>query len=494
LTERILPRPAFVASLAPRDLAQARSLAALVPAKASAIEYRLDLAAEAIDPRALLELDSRPVIVTWRTAAEGGQFSGSREEYARRVGAAYLAGATVDVEQSSGLLADPAVFSDRRRVVVSLHSPFGLPGDWEERLAAMYATGARAVKLVSGVADLSAALKVAQIQRSRRDGSVSIFPMGPASAPGRVLSALFGASLVYAPVERATAPGQVPMADLLDVYEVDRPREIRALFGIVGQEVAGSLSPLLHNALFRARDLPNLYLPLPVGDFGRDKPQELSFDPPFRGFSVTRPWKRAAAATAVPSEDVRATRAANTLVFERGRWRAENTDVDGIFDPLADHDTGEGRVAVILGAGGVARAAIVATRKIGYEVLVASRRDEAADALAREFGVDSIAGNDIAQTEADLYLNATPIGSRGDDPAAFPPKVFEHRPLVFDCVYRRDGSPTATLLAARAMRCPTVDGLQMFAAQAIRQARLFGVDGATHDEVARVLASAEEAA
>jgi len=280
----------------------------------------------------------------------------------------------------------------------------------------------------------------------------------------------------------------------LEVQRVQRPRPIEALFGIVGSDVAGSLSPLLHNTLFRARDLPFLYLPLPVADFDREKPQELSFDPPFRAFSVTRPWKEKAAESAVPSEDVAATRAANTLVSDRGRWRAENTDVDGIFDPLADHDTGEGRTALILGAGGVARAAVVAARKIGYEVLVASRRDEAADALARELGVDSLAWKDVSETEADLYLNATPIGWKPEDPPALPAKVLEHRPLVFDCVYRRDGAPTATIRAARAARCPTVDGLQMFAAQAIRQARLFGVEGVTDDEVLRALPAQTEAA
>ncbi len=491
--DNILPRPAFVASLAPRDLAHAQDLRGRVPPGTSAIEYRLDLAGEPIDPRALLGLDPRPAIATWRTAAEGGAFRGSPEEYANLVRAAYDAGLTVDVEHSSRLLADPAFARDRRRVVVSHHAPFGLPPDWEGKLAAMHATGARVVKLVAGAGELNRALDLAAIQKGQGEAAAAIFPMGPASPPGRILSALFGASAVYAPVEvaAATAPGQVSLRDLLEIYEIDRPRPIEALFGIVGADVSGSLSPLLHNALFRARGLPFLYLPLPLSDFSGHKPQELSFDPPFRGFSVTRPWKEQAAATATPSEDVAVTGAANTLVWQRGRWRAENTDIDGIFDPLADHDTGEGRSAVILGAGGLARAAVIAARKLGYEVVVASRRDEAADRLAQALGVDSISLRGLDETEADLYLNATPIGARPEDGSAFPVEVFENRPLVFDCVYRRDGSETATLRAARAARCPTIDGLRMFAAQAIRQARLFGVADLMPEEVSRVLSGGE---
>jgi shikimate dehydrogenase/3-dehydroquinate dehydratase type I len=487
LDERILQLPAYVASVAPRDLEDARRLARLVPDGATAIEYRVDLAREHMPAGPLLALDPRPAIVTWRTAREGGGFSGSPEDYRRQVAAAYDAGATVDIEFSSGLLSGGRAFPDGRRVVVSHHSPFALPGDWEGLLSAMRAAGGRAVKLVAGAADLPASLAVAQIQKRQGDAATAAFPMGPASAPGRILSALSGSALVYGSVEGRTASGQLALAEMLETYQVDRPRAIEALFGIVGSDVSDSLSPQVHNALFRSRGLPYLYLPLPVADFERSKPQELLFDPPFRGFSVTRPWKLRAAETAVPSEDVRMTRAANTLTIERGRWRAENTDVDGIFDPLADHDTGEGRSAVILGAGGAARAAVVAARRLGYEVMVSSWRDERADALALELEVDSLAREDLAKTEADLYVNATPVGAHEEDPAVFPASVLENRPLVFDCVYRRDGRPPATIRAARAAGCPTVEGIRMFAAQAVRQARLFGVGDVTEEEVARLL-------
>ena len=85
---------------------------------------------------------------------------------------------------------------------------------------------------------------------------------------------------------------------------------------------------------------------------------------------------------------------------------------------------------------------------------------------------------DLPASEADLYVNATPVGWRDDDPSGDSGRASsEARPLVFDCVYRRDGRETSTIRAARAAKCPTVEGLQMFAAQAVRQAQLFGVDG-----------------
>ena len=492
LNDRVLPRPALVASLAPRDMGEARRLVALVPPGAGAIEFRLDLASDRLSPESLLALDPRPAVMTWRTAREGGRFAGGADEYRSLVLEAYAAGATVDVEHASGLLSRVKDFPDRSRVVVSAHFPFGAPDGVPERVEAMRATGARAVKLVFGAPDLRGALAVAATQAGLSSPDVAVFPMGPASAPGRVLSAHAGAALVYGSVEAGTARGQIPLSEMISVYAVDRPTPPEALFGIVAADPSRSLSPLVHNGLFRSRGLAWLYLPLPVSDFDRERPPELEASAPFRGFSITRPWKRAAASTGIPSEDVRSAGAANTLYYGRGRWRAENTDVDGIFDPLADHDTGEGRTAVILGAGGTARAAILATRRIGYEVAVASRRDEASDALAAEMKVDSIAWDDVAGTEADLDVNATPIGSEPGDPSALPGAVLENRPLVFDCAYRRGGE-TETIGAARRARCPVVDGLAMFAAQALRQARLFGVEDARQGEIGELLAGGTRA-
>ncbi len=487
MANKILSLPAHIASLAPKDAPDARRLVARVPAGANAIEFRMDMAQSPIPAAALASLDPRPVILTWRSLAEGGSFSGSAEEYRRLVGEAYASGATVDVEHARGLLGDRDAFPERERVVVSLHSPFSLPSDWEARLSVMRSAGAHALKLVAGASDLAGGLRIAELQKRQGD-DVAIFPMGPASAPGRILSALFGAALVYGPVERETAAGQIAIGDLLSIYEVDRPRKIEALFGVIAGSTARSLSPLLHNALFRKRGLPYLYLPLQVADFDRERPHEIQFDPPFRGFAVTQPWKLAAARAGRPSEDARLIGASNTLVRDRsGVWRAENTDVDGVFDSLSDHGTGEGRSAVVVGAGGAARAVIVAVRRLGYEVVVTARRDAEADRLAEAFHVDSMAWSDLSESEADLYVNATPVGWRDDEPSAIPVRLLEARPLVFDCVYRRDGRETSTIRAARAAKCPAVEGLRMFTIQAVRQAELFGVEGVTPEEVLEIL-------
>jgi hypothetical protein len=135
---------------------------------------------------------------------------------------------------------------------------------------------------------------------------------------------------------------------------------------------------------------------------------------------------------------------------------------------------------VILGAGG-RRAAIVATR-LGYGP-GREPPDEQADALALEMDVDSWPGR--MSRRAKPTCISTDADRFGRDPPAVPAPSGEPS-LVFDSVYRRDGSPTSTIRAARAASCAVVEGIRMFAAQAVPGA-LFGVEDATAEEVAGLL-------
>ena len=297
-----------------------------------------------IPAAALAALDPRPAILTWRSLAEGGSFSGSAEEYRRLVDEAYASGATVDVEHARGLLGDRAAFPERERVVVSLHSPFSLPVRLGGAGSRRCARPARARSSSSRAPPIWPAVCGSRSSSGGRARASRSFRWGPASGPGRVLwrrSSARRSSTVRSSARRRRGRSRSATCCRSTRSTVlDRSR--RSSASSPGS-TAKSLSPLLHNTLFRARDLPYLYLPLQVADFDREQPHEIAFDPPFRGFAVTQPWKLAAARAGRPSEDVRLIGASNTLVRDRaGVWRAENTDVDGVFDPLADHGTGRG--------------------------------------------------------------------------------------------------------------------------------------------------------
>jgi shikimate dehydrogenase len=217
-----------------------------------------------------------------------------------------------------------------------------------------------------------------------------------------------------------------------------------------------------------------------------------------RGLSVTVPFKEQAlrlarAARMKPGgggslfsaagEEARAVGAANTLLAVGGarpKWQAANTDVAGFLAPLEREAPGllaPGTPAVVLGAGGAARAVVYALTRHGLRVLVLNRTPARARALARRFGaawggLGTRASGAIARLGAvpALVVQATAAGLDGaGDP--LPEYSFRGEEVVYDLVYGRE--PTPFLARAQAAGCRAIGGLAMLEAQAAAQFRLF---------------------
>jgi shikimate dehydrogenase len=180
----------------------------------------------------------------------------------------------------------------------------------------------------------------------------------------------------------------------------------------------------------------------------------------FRGVNVTIPHKEAALALAdEATETARAIGAANTLTFEGGRILAENTDAPGLLAALQPVCDPAGRRALVLGAGGSARAAVWALQRAGAEVSVWNRTIERSRALADDLGARAVAAPEVA----DIVVNCTSVG------LADPDATFKTLPLnaddwdagtcVVDMVYRAGG--TKLLKAALARGASVVDGLEI---------------------------------
>ena len=182
----------------------------------------------------------------------------------------------------------------------------------------------------------------------------------------------------------------------------------------------------------------------------------------FRGVNVTIPHKAAALAVAGhPSPRARAIGAANTLVFEAdGRILADNTDAPALVAALSGRPP---RTALVLGAGGTARAAVWALRDTGIEdVAVWNRTPERARELAADLGARPV---EIPEG-ADVLVNCTSVGLAGEDPfqslPLAPPDLADYATVV-DYVYAR--RPSGLLGAARAAGARTVDGLELLVGQ-----------------------------
>lgn len=192
----------------------------------------------------------------------------------------------------------------------------------------------------------------------------------------------------------------------------------------------------------------------------------------FVGANVTVPHKSAALALADElSETAREIGAANTLVFsqdgengeaDEGVVRAENTDAEGFRRSLPSSPAD--RRALVLGAGGAARAIVWALLREGAEVEVWNRTELRSRNLCEELGGETVAAPD--QTAYELIVNTTAVGLDGEDPFAELPlsaDAFAANQTVVDMVY--GGEPTALLRAAEAGGATTVDGIEILVQQ-----------------------------
>ncbi len=444
--------------LAARDAATAGDL----------VELRVDGVAS-LDLGRALEGRRVPAIVTCRAMWEGGRFEGTEEERRAVLARALELGAEfVDVEwkavqgQLTGITFRDLVHRAPERIVVSSHDFDGVPSDLESRAREMRSTGARTIKIAVAVSRLSQTLCLKAIAQ---EGSTVVIGMGELGLASRLLAGRFGSVWTYA--GQGLAPGQLPARQMIDDYGFRRVSESTRVYGVVSTNALHSLSPVMHNAAFEAAAIDAVYVPLAVQDFG----DFLSFADGIgvAGVSVTIPFKLDALRAAESSDALtQQVGAANTLRRSGHGWEATNTDVAGFLQPLASAWGGsiEGARASVLGAGGAARAVIVALASTGAQITVHARRDEQAQALAAGFNVAAGAYPPDSGSW-DLLVNCTPLGGaarRSESP--MPVDRLTGR-LVYDLTY---GPGEATLVRdARLAGLATLDGLAMLVAQAERQ-------------------------
>jgi len=241
---------------------------------------------------------------------------------------------------------------------------------------------------------------------------------------------------------------------------------------VLGHPVSHSRSPAMQNAALAALGLDDWrYGAIDAAPDAFEMTVRELVEVGYAGVNVTVPHKQAALALAdEASEASRQIGAANTLVFGEKRIEAHNTDADGLLAALPDPP--RGRRALVLGAGGAARAAIWALRWEGATVEVWNRTPERAEAICGELGGRAVTAP--RQSEYDLIVNTSAAGLGGEDP-------FDHLPLardgfaesqtVVDMVY---GERRSRLLkAAEGARAATVDGLEILVQQGARSLEIW---------------------
>ena len=443
------------------------------------VELRLDWLNSDAERRRLLawvateEFDRHVTLVaTCRRVPGGGRFkSGIKAEMywltqAREAGCAWC-----DVEiETLRKLPNKTVSGYQKlpRVLLSMHDFGGTPASAREIKLADHG-GADAVKLAARANTIADSVRLLGL--ARRSTNFVAVPMGEMGLPARILALREGSALAYAAVQEATAPGQILLNEMMHLYRAHELTRRTRVFGVIGDPVGHSLSPLLHNTGFIARDVDAVYVPFLVHrlkDF-LDAVETLGI----RGFSVTIPHKEAILKFLKQCDPLAAEiGAVNTVVVgDDGSLYGSNTDYVGVLAALEAKLRIHGSRVLVFGAGGAARSAAFALARAGAEVAICARREQVGKNLASAVNGEFLGRPALRGEKFDVILNATPVG------------MYPHRKIsplsarelncriVMDLIYRP--LDTELLKIARKKGISTVSGVEMFLAQGFAQWELW---------------------
>ncbi len=459
------------------------------------LELRLDFLAKAPDFKRLLENKRCTMAATVRRPQDGGRWSGSEEARLALLRQAIVAGFDwVDLE--TDIADDIRRFKDVKRII-SYHNMREVPADLEKIYQRMCSQDGDVVKLAMRAQHPKDNVRVLQLLKNAQRPTVA-FCIGDLGLPSRILGAKFGAPFTYAAFnkERGIAPGLPSFQEMKRLYFYDRINSQTKVFGVIGDPVAHSLSPLIHNLAFRQVGINAVYVPFRVPRPELADSLKAFMGIPVQGYSVTIPHKEEAAILAKhKDESVERAKAANTLVRSGDDFSSYNTDYQGIIETLRTYlpttpinpemlppktiqtslpepASLQSKVVLVLGAGGIGRAVAHALRAEGALVIVSNRTSERASVLAEEIGGRFVEWQGRHSVLCDVVINCTSVGMHPDiDATPLHPSYLKPGLVVFDTVY----TPETTLLVkeARARGCQVITGVELFVRQAAQQFKLF---------------------
>ena len=243
------------------------------------------------------------------------------------------------------------------------------------------------------------------------------------------------------------------------------------LYGVIGNPVRHSLSPIIHNGAFQRMGLNAAYLAFEVKNLEEAVRGIRGLG--IRGVSVTIPFKTQIIPFLDQLEEVAGKiQAVNTIRQEGGKLIGYNTDWSGALGALEEKVDLTGKKVFLLGAGGAARAIAFGLKERGCRVFIGSRSPEKAAALAEELGVVHRPLPIAGRLDADVLVNATSAGmSPNDEESPVPKEVLDKEMTVMDIVYKP--LRTKLLREAEERGCRTIDGLEMLARQGAAQVEIW---------------------
>jgi 3-dehydroquinate dehydratase / shikimate dehydrogenase len=431
-------------------------------------------------------------IATCRRAANGGKFAGNLAAQMEILTKAATSGFhIIDLELESTESLKKGELQKLRDTGIALiisHHDFAATKDLDgiyKRIEPFHPDFIKIVPTAKTLTDNVTLMRF--IERMDNHSNIVGVCMGDAGIISRVLGLRAGSAFTFAAATAGeeTAPGQIAARTLIETYRIDQVDAATKVYGVAGNPIRSSLSPIMMNTAFRRETVNAVYLALQANKLA--DLLKLVHEIPIQGFSVTMPLKQEIMAHLEKTDPLSAKiGACNTVLrAQDGKLYGFNTDVAGITGPLEKRMSLRGAKALVLGAGGAARAAVFGLRDKGAEVFILNRTAETAQKLAKQSGAKTIKKDALAKTTFDVIINATPVGMAGIKSTPLLEAKDLNTKLVFDLVYNPLETPLLRL--ARQQSIPIITGIEMFVQQGARQFEIWTGKPAPEEEMLRVV-------
>jgi shikimate dehydrogenase/3-dehydroquinate dehydratase type I len=451
--------------------------------RADLVEIRFDLMDSISEDLSPFEELGVPTIATLRIEEQGGRFTGTPEQRLAFFERAVEHFDLIDLELGSQIL--PDLRGRGARIICSSHH-FDPGASVKEILDLLEKEDCDLVKgafMVNSISDLHAILVASRVLMERGKDFILI-GMGELGAITRIRTCELGCSFTYASLEKGkeAAPGQL---DLMTLRGLSRGM----ITGITGYPLSHSLSPELHQAAFEHLDISGSYLKFPADPGELDKLLEIMRELRIRGINVTIPHKESIIPLLDEVDDTaRRVGAVNTVVNQDGRLVGLNTDIDGVAGTFSSAGISpKEKRALILGAGGAAKACCAFLAESGTSLSVVNRSRERAEKLAEQFpGTDVLSKEEALKAEFDIVINCTPLGMKGfPDELPIDPGIFHEGQFVMDAIY--NPPKTRFLVEAERKGALTRSGIEMLIYQALSAFEVWTGLSPPYEVMARVI-------
>lgn len=449
---------------------------------AELVELRLDWVARTPDINRLIKDRPTPVVITCRRPEDKGRWKRTEEQRQAVLRTAIVSDVEyIDLEDD---IAESIPRYGKTKRIISHHNFDETPENIEEIHESLCKKDPDIVKLVTMANSPEDSVRMLKLVADAKVPTIG-FCMGEYGVMSRILCGKYGSPFTYATFsrERELAPGQLSFSEMTRIYRYDQIGPETPVYGVIGDPIAHSLSPLIHNDAFRHDKIDAVYLPFRVP---KDRLGDtlLEFEwLNIQGYSVTIPHKVGAFELAGEADEAsQAMGVANTLFRDQNNvWQARNTDYEAALDSIrlgldpegkATGDPIDGKQVLLLGAGGVSRAIGAGIVNAGGALTISNRSREKGENLAAELGCAFSTWANRGSGRYDILVNGTSVGMHPNvNETPYAQNLLQDDMLVFDTVY----NPENTLLIkqARERRCKTVSGIEMFVRQAAAQYKLF---------------------